>query len=1448
MNSFLFLRRGNDGLMNKHDMFVALMTQIGLDKHPQLAELNSEGEISNVSVYKKSRMYDFTLVFDDILDYEQYRLIIDALKMSFQNIAKVRVNIETRKPKLTNEKLQQFWSEAVSRSGVDSPMCNDIFSKSYPTFEDNRIIFYVENRILVDQMKNNFFPPIEEAYVSLGFSKFSIEPLIDKTKENENLIAFSKRKEELTKINAEKAEKIIEQKKKEKELSLPANQPIILGRKINDNDEVRMMSEITEEERSVTVEGNVFAVEVVSLRSGRKLLQVKITDYTSSFTIKKFSNNEEDELKFEGIKKGMWLRARGKVQEDTYMRDLVIMANDINEWSHENREDTAPEGEKRVELHAHTNMSLLDATNTITDYVNQAKEWGQSAIAVTDHGSIQGFPEAMRAGDDTGVKILYGLEANVVNDGELIVYNPGEAVIDDSEYVAFDVETTGLSSVYDNIIELSAVRFKDGEPIGEFEKFVNPGRPIPANITDLTGITDDMVADADSEEIVIKAFNEFIEGAVLIAHNASFDIGFINNAMKRHGIEEISAPVIDTLELSRFLYPNLKSHRLNTLAKRFEVNLEKHHRAIYDSETTGKLCFIFLKDAKEKYDITNINELNNYIHRENAYKQGRPFHVVLLTQNLTGLKNLYKLESFSNIDYFYRVPRIPRSVLNEYREGLIVGSACDTGEIINTLIQKGYEETKKLATFYDYLEIQPKAAYAPLFEDGQIKSNSQYEHLVEELVRLSKEMEIPLVATGDVHYLNEEDHVYREILIETQNPGKRGKAHAKVPFLTTTEMLDEFSFLGEETAKQVVVENSQEVASWLEPIRPIKDELYTPTIEGAEESIRNQSIEKAKELYGDPIPEIVSARMEHELNSIISNGFSVIYLISQKLVKKSNVDGYLVGSRGSVGSSLVATFLGITEVNPLAPHYHCSDCQFNEFYEGGEVKSGYDLPAKDCPDCGAPLVRDGHNIPFETFLGFNGDKVPDIDLNFSGDYQSEAHRYTKELFGDDHVFKAGTIGTIKDKTGFGYVKAQERETGQNFRNAEIDRLSQGLVGVKRTTGQHPGGIIVIPEDMDVYDFTPVQYPADDQSSEWKTTHFDFHSIDENVLKLDILGHDDPTVLRMLQDLSGEDPKDIPLSDPDVMKIFSGTDILDVTPEQIGTPIGTLGVPEFGTPFVRQMLEQTQPKTFSDLLQISGLSHGTGVYLGNAEVLIRENDFTLADVIGCRDDIMNQLIEYGMDKSLSFKIMEYVRKGRGIPDDWQAIMRETGVPEWYIGSCLKIEYMFPKAHAAAYIIMALRVAYYKVHDPIKFYASYFSVRAKDFDIVAMAKGKEAVKDRLDEIKAKGNDATKKEQDVFIELEIANEMLERGYKFKMVDLEKSQARDFIIEGDSIIIPFRTVPSLGAKVAKQIVEARKEQPFLSKEDLSKRGGVSKSVIEFLDANNVLEGLPDENQLSLF
>lgn len=1243
-----------------------------------------------------------------------------------------------------------------------------------------------------------------------------------------------------------------EQEKKQNKNQVQAHKgQVVLGRKITAKEEIKSMDQIIEEERRVTIEGYVFDVEVRVLRSERQLLILKMTDYTSSFSVKKFSNTPEDEAAFAAIKKGMWVRARGSVQEDNFMRDLVLNAQDITEWDHESRKDTAPEDGKRVELHLHSNMSQMDATNTVTDLVNQAAKWGHKAVAITDHFGAQSFPDAFHAGQKNGIKILYGIEANIVDDGVPIAYNPKHIELTDATYVVFDVETTGLSAVYNSIIELSAVKMHKGNIIESFEQFIDPGHPLSQTTINLTGITDEMVQGSKSEEEVLTLFKEFAGDSILVAHNASFDMGFLNTSNAKHNIPDAENPVIDTLELSRFLHPQFKSHRLNTLAKKYGVNLEQHHRAIFDAETTGHLCWVFLKEAREEHDIHFQDQLNEHTGEGDAYKRARPFHATIIATTQTGLKNLFKLISSSMVDYFYRTARLPRSELIKLREGLIIGTACSQGEVFEAMMQKGFDEAKNKAKFYDYIEVMPKEVYAPLIEQELVKDESDLEEIIRNLVKIGEDLNIPVVATGNVHYLNPEDSIYRKILINSQggaNPLNRSEL-PEVHFRTTTEMLETFSFLGEETAQQIVVKNTNKIVDMVDDaITPIKTDLYTPKIEGSEDEIRQLSYDEAHRLYGNPLPDIIEKRIEKELNSIIGNGFSVIYLISQKLVHKSMSDGYLVGSRGSVGSSFVATMTGITEVNPMPPHYSCPKCQYSEFFTDGSVGSGYDLPDKACPECGARLHKDGHDIPFETFLGFYGDKVPDIDLNFSGDYQSKAHNYTKELFGEEYVFRAGTIGTVADRTAFGYVKGYERDNNLNLRAAEIDRLAKGSTGVKRTTGQHPGGIIVIPDYMDVYDFTPIQFPADAQDSEWKTTHFDFHSIHDNVLKLDILGHDDPTVIRMLQDLSGVDPKTIPTDDPEVMKIFGGTEVLGVTPEQIQSKTGTLGIPEFGTRFVRGMLEETLPTTFAELLQISGLSHGTDVWLGNAEELIRVNDIPLSEVIGCRDDIMVYLIHNGMEDGLAFKIMESVRKGKGIPDDWQKAMRDENIPEWYIDSCLKIKYMFPKAHAAAYVLMALRVAYYKVHFPILYYAAYFSVRADDFDLVAMAKGKDSIKLKMKEITDKGLDASTKEKNLLTVLELTNEMVERGFEFKMVDLAKSDASDFVIEGNTLIAPFRAVPSLGANVAKQIIEARKDKPFLSKEDLAKRGKVSKTVIEYLNENGVLKGLPDENQLSLF
>lgn len=1439
--------------LNKSELFQTLLKQADLEINEENERWLAEGEVETVTVFKQERKWVIHLNFPDILPYSLYLSLVNALKKAFHSIKTVSIEISTSNPQVTTEKVKAYWQLACQLSEVDSPICNQALAETFPRMEANRWVFPIDQELTFEKYDKEFLPQIARAYQKLGFpASFSIKAFVDEKASETKMNEFKAQKEESDEQLAKEYTKLFETVEKKKENSRQSGHsgPIKLGRAIASNEEITQMISIVEEERRVTLEGYVFDCEVRELRSGRKLLLLKITDYSSSFTCKRFSNNEQDEAVFEAIQAGMWVKVRGSIQEDTFMRDLVMNVQDIMQTFHDERKDTYEGEKKRIELHAHTNMSQMDAIPSAGDLIAQAAKFGHEAIAITDHGVGQSYPEAHSAGEKHGVKVIYGLEANLVDDGVPIAYNEQHLDLNESTYVVFDVETTGLSAIYDNIIELAGVKMYKGNVIEEFQEFIDPGHPLSETTIQLTGITDDMVRGSKSEAEVLKSFKTFTEDSILVAHNASFDMGFLNTAYKKNNLSDSTLPVIDTLEFSRFINPTFKSHRLNTLAKRFKVNLEQHHRAIYDAQTTGNLLWIFVKKAQEEYSIQYHDELNQYMGGGDAYKRSRPSHVTLWASSQAGLKNLFKVISGSLINYFYRVPRLPRSFLEKHRDGILVGSGCANGEVFEAMMQKGYEEAKEKAGYYDYLEIMPKEAYSDLIARELVRNESDLEDIINNIIKLGEELNIPVIATGNVHYIHPEDSVYRDILLETQNSSSvSDKENPTVHYRTTDEMLASFSFLGEEKAKEIVIDNPHSFNTKIDDdITPVKKELYTPKMEGAEEEIRQMSYDKAHSLYGDPLPEIIEARLEKELDSIIGNGFSVIYLISQKLVHKSIEDGYLVGSRGSVGSSFVATMTGITEVNPMPPHYRCKSCKHSEFFTGGEVGSGFDLPDKDCPKCGNDLYRDGHDIPFETFLGFKGDKVPDIDLNFSGEYQATAHHYTKELFGEDYVFRAGTIGTIADRTAFGFVKGYERDHQLHYRSAEVDRLAKGLTGVKRTTGQHPGGIIVIPDYMDVYDFSPIQFPADDQDSKWKTTHFDFHSIHDNVLKLDILGHDDPTMIRMLQDLSGLDPLEIPVNDPDVMKLFSGTEVLGVSEDQILSKTGTLGVPEFGTRFVRQMLEQTKPTTFAELLQISGLSHGTDVWLGNAEELIRLHNIPLAEVIGCRDDIMVYLQHRGLEDDVAFKIMEHVRKGRGIPDDWQAAMREEDVPEWYIDSCLKIKYMFPKAHATAYVLMALRVAYFKVHYPLYYYAAYFSIRASDFDLEAMCQGKEAIKSRMNEINEKGMDATAKDKNLLTVLELANEMVERGYSFKMVDLYKSHASDFTIEENTLIAPFRAVPSLGGSVANAIVDAREDEPFLSKEDLSRRGKVSKTVMEYLDANNALKGLPDENQLSLF
>lgn len=1408
-------------------------------------------QIERLLVEKKTRKWHFQFLLENILPYNVYALFTSQLERKFSQIAAISYNIQVANPTITPELLLQYWNYCIQQIDGISPPLLKLLNGQNPSVNGNKLTVSVRNEAEGLTLKSKYSSIIGDIYQSFGFPVITIDTDVQTDHKNDEYEQFLLAKQKEDQERGLQAMVELQKKEAEKENQsgdVPEG-PLSIGLTIKDDSDHRSLIDIVDEERRVTVEGFIFNAETKELRSGRTLLTFKITDYTSSIMVKMFSRDKEDAALFQLVKKGMWVKVRGSIQNDTFVRDLVMIGNDINEIKPVSRKDTAPENEKRVELHLHSPMSQMDAVTPVSALVSQAKKWGHKAIAITDHAVAQSFPEAFSAGKKNDIKILYGVEANLVDDGVPIAYNDAHRLLAEDTFVVFDVETTGLSAVYDTIIELAAVKVRGGEIVDRFESFANPHHRLSATTINLTGITDDMVQNAPEVGEVLKDFFDWIGDAVLVAHNASFDMGFLNVGYKKIGLDKAKNPVIDTLELGRFLYPELKNHRLNTLAKKFDIELTQHHRAIYDAEATGYLLLKMLKDALEK-GIEYHDQFNENMGKGNAYQRARPYHCTLLAQNELGLKNLFKLISIAHINYFYRVPRIPRSVLLKYREGIIVGSGCDKGEVFEGMMQKSPEEVEASAQFYDYLEVMPKQVYAPLIEMELIKNEKALEEIIGNIVKLGDKLGLPVVATGNVHYLNENDKIYRKILISSQGGANPLNRHElpDVHFRTTNEMLDAFSFLGPEKAKEIVVTNTNKIADMIEVIKPIKDDLYTPKIEGAEEEMREMSYAMARKIYGDPLPEIVEARLEKELKSIIGHGFAVIYLISHKLVKKSLDDGYLVGSRGSVGSSFVATMTEITEVNPLPPHYICPNCKHSEFFNDGSVGSGFDLPDKNCPECGGKYKKDGHDIPFETFLGFKGDKVPDIDLNFSGEYQPRAHNYTKVLFGEDYVYRAGTIGTVADKTAFGYVKAYQQDHNLQMRGAEVERLASGCTGVKRTTGQHPGGIIVIPDYMDVYDFTPIQFPADDRNSEWKTTHFDFHSIHDNVLKLDILGHDDPTVIRMLQDLSGIDPKTIPTDDPEVMKIFSGTESLGVTEDQIMCKTGTLGIPEFGTRFVRQMLEGTKPTTFSELVQISGLSHGTDVWLGNAQELIQNQICNLSEVIGCRDDIMVYLIYQGLEPGFAFKIMESVRKGKGLTEEMEEEMRKNQVPEWYIDSCKKIKYMFPKAHAAAYVLMAVRIAYFKVHLPLLYYAAYFTVRAEDFDIEAMSRGSEAIRAIIEEINAKGLEASNKEKNLLTVLELALEMTERGFSFQKIDIYKSAASEFIIEGNSLIPPFTSIPGLGTNVALNIVKAREEGEFLSKEDLQQRGKVSKTILEYLDKQGCLGSLPEQNQLSLF
>lgn len=1425
-----------------------------------LQEVFRETTVLSLTIHRKEREIVTEIAADEVIPPLYWEKLRKEMMQQLPGVKEVHIfpkyQLMDKEPKAV---LADFWDTIRSHVAAQSKVCSGVISDAEWDYQDGKMQIFVKHNMAYYLSQKKLDDAVaklvqEETGLAMSVQFKNVQSSEEdrarmeqeqrtKTEELLQQIASATQAAEQAKVSAEVGA-----------VSEAVSRGILFGKEFTGTPVKIVDTKIPGE--SVIVEGNIFNIEPREIKGEKYIVSFDITDKSDSTTVKFFVKRSvfDNELK-DKIKKDAYLRVQGEVQFDKYAKEINIMAKAImTAQAPPPRMDTAEE--KRVELHLHTQMSSMDGVTPVKTYIKRAIEWGHKAIAITDHGVVQAFPDAMNAADKSDLKVIYGVEAYLIDDLGNAVFSPRGQNLDDT-YVVFDIETTGLSKEKEMITEIGAVKVADGKIIDRFSTFVNPQRPISAEITKLTGITDDMVKDAPTIENILPEFLKFCEDTVLVAHNASFDTGFIRIAAERAGLGELHHTIVDTLELARALLPELNKHKLDIVCEHLGVTLNGHHRAVNDAEATAEVFIKFLDMLAEK-KIFTLDEINVLASRTVNYKKLRAYHAIILVKNYTGLRNLYELVSMAHIDYFFRRPRIPKSKFMQMREGLILGSACEAGELYRALLDgEPKQRIEELVHFYDYLEIQPLGNNKFMIDSPRVEnihSMEDIKNMNRKIVELGETYGKPVVATCDVHFIDPDDAAYRKIIMAAEGfPDADNQP--PLYFRTTDEMLAEFDYLGEEKAREVVITNTNLIADQIEKIKPIPDETFPPKIEGADEQLRQICMDKAHSIYGDPLPPLVQERLETELNSIISNGYAVLYIIAQKLVWKSVADGYLVGSRGSVGSSFAANMAGITEVNSLPPHYVCPNCKYSDFDSdlvksyAMEEASGCDMPDMNCPKCGTLMHKDGHDIPFQTFLGFEGDKEPDIDLNFSGEYQQTAHAYTEELFGVGHVFKAGTIGTLADKTAYGFVKKYFDEREITAHNAEITRLMNGCTGVKRTTGQHPGGLMVVPSDHNIYEFCPIQRPANDVNSTVTTTHFDYHSISGRLLKLDLLGHDDPTVIRMLYDLTGVNPQTVPLGDPATMSLFESPAALGVTAEEIGCETGTLGIPEFGTKFVRGMLLDTKPKTFADLLRISGLSHGTDVWLGNAQTLIENGTITLKETISTRDSIMIYLINKGVDKKKSFKIMEKVRKGKGLTDEDIADMKAANVPDWYIESCQKIKYMFPKAHAAAYVMMAFRIAYFKINYPEAYYATYFTVRAcDDFDYSCMCKGMDVAKAAMREIHAKGMEATAKDKAKMTVLELIVEFYARGFKFLPIDLYKSDSRKFIVTEEGLIPPFNSLQGLGTNAAQSIVDGRAAGEFHTIEELKERTSLGRSLIDLLKENGVLNGIPETNQLSLF